>query len=163
MRFLPLRFVTSILMVLQLTSCATVQPKQAADYDANLIGVWQGKIAITDHPEETLECRLNITGDKTSVWVMVQGQWREAKPGAFHLKAHKSNAVIFANDSGADEEGTWVESWVFVVTLLDRDELLVEWSRVVNNVDMPGTARGSKFAVHGTGTIKREPPARLPP
>jgi len=86
-----------------------------------------------------------------------------ANPGAFHLNANKSNSVIFSNDSGTDDDGTWVESWVFVVTLLDNNELLVEWTRMVNNLDMPRTAKSSKFVVHGSGTIQRVAVAGLSP
>lgn len=155
MRFLSLRLLVSILIAIQLVSCAAIQPRPNTGYDARLNGVWQGKIAIDNAREEALECRLNIADDKASVWIAMQGQWREAKSGTFHLNAHKSNAVIFSNDSGTDTDGAWVESWVFVVTLSDNDELLVEWSRVVNNLDMPKSVKGSKFTVHGSGTVRR--------
>jgi uncharacterized protein YceK len=160
MRFSLLMLLASTLMVAQLSGCATVQSHQAAsheatDHDARLNGSWQGKVALAGNTEQAMEFRLDINDQKGTVWVGTKGTWREAKPGAFHLDTLKSNAMLFATDAGHDDEGSWVESWVFVTTLLDNDELLVEWTRVANNMDKPKSAVDGKFAVHGSGTLQR--------
>jgi hypothetical protein len=160
MRFTPLILLTSILVAAQLSGCATIQTHQAAahdvnDYDPRLNGTWQGKVVLEKNAEQAMEFRLDINDQKGTVWVDTKGVWREAKPGAFHLNALKSNAMLFATDAGHDDEGAWVESWVFVTTLLDNDQLLVEWTRVANNMDKAKSAVDSKFAVHGSGTLQR--------
>jgi hypothetical protein len=160
MRFSSLIPIASILMVAQLSGCAAIQSHQSAYHDASdrdprLNGTWQGKVALAGNTEQAMEFRLDITDQKGTVWVGTKGVWREAKPGAFQLNMLKSNAMLFATDAGHDDEGAWVESWVFVTTLLDDDELLVEWTRVANNMDKPKSVVDSKFAVHGSGTLQR--------
>ena len=59
--------------------------------------------------------------------------------------------VIFAQDAGAG----WVETHVFSVASIDRDTLLVQWWRVVNNVEMDPAATSSKWAVGGHGEFTR--------
>ena len=58
-------------------------------------------------------------------------------------------------DSGRDSDGTWVESWVLVLTPVTSEKLLVAWTRVVNNIDME--AESSKFVVQAAGTAQRLP------
>ncbi len=58
-------------------------------------------------------------------------------------------------DTGKDEDGLWVETWVFAMTLTDPDHMLVHWTRVVNNTDMPKGQKGSKFSSTGMGEFAR--------
>jgi hypothetical protein len=54
-----------------------------------------------------------------------------------------ANAVVFGSHSG----GRWVESQAFAITLKNPETLLVVFSRVVNNRDVPGQPPGSKSKI----------------
>ncbi|MGZ5106019.1 MAG: hypothetical protein ACXWHB_15935 [Usitatibacter sp.] len=58
-------------------------------------------------------------------------------------------------DSGKDEDGTWVETWTFAMSLTDPDHMLVHWTRIVNNLDLPRAKKGSKFSSVGMGEFAR--------
>lgn len=76
-------------------------------------------------------------------------------PGLFQISRRGSNAVIQATDSGNDEDGTWVETWALIVTSNSRDELQVEFVRLVNNIDWPISKPGKIFSEHSTGNFRR--------
>ena len=76
-------------------------------------------------------------------------------PARFHFAVLGTNAVALSMDSGGDEDGTWVETWSFVMTLKDPDHMIVHWNRVVNNVDLPANSKGSKFSIVGMGELTR--------
>jgi hypothetical protein len=61
-------------------------------------------------------------------------------------------------DAGEDDDGLWVETWSFAMTLKDTDHMIVHWTRVVNNVDMPPAKKGSKFSSVGMGELVRKGP-----
>jgi hypothetical protein len=61
-------------------------------------------------------------------------------------------------DTGVDEDGTWVETWSFAMTLKSPDRMVVHWTRIVNNTDMPPSKKGSKFSVVGMGELARKKP-----
>lgn len=147
-------FVLSLMLIV-LGACATVAPKIGKS-DSRLDGWWDGTIKKTDEgPDNDLQLRLAINGDQIRVWVVHSGQWIEAKPGSFRISRYMSNAVIYAMDSGEDDDGTWVESWGLLVTLRSPDELLITWSRLVNNIDAPLDHEFSKFSVQASGVLSR--------
>jgi hypothetical protein len=82
---------------------------------------------------------------------------REVKPGAFHIVRLMTNAVIYAVDSGRDDEGTWVETWVFTVTQENGTTLLTNFARQVNNVDLPLSRDHSKFTKEAAGELQLTP------
>lgn len=82
----------------------------------------------------------------------------EAKPGKFKVERTATNMIIFETDSGEDNDGIWVETWAFVMTQKDRDTLITNFYRVVNNTEMPVNARDSKFSIAKTGELKRVSP-----
>jgi hypothetical protein len=79
----------------------------------------------------------------------------EINPGRFSFTRLATNAVAVSIEQGADEDGAWVETWNFVMTLKDPDHMIVHWTRVVNNLDMPAEKKGSKFSSVGMGMLVR--------
>jgi len=125
-------------------------------------GVWEGSIffdkeaflAPTSTPAEGAPMRIEIHGPVVRVFAKeVGGDFEEVKPGLFHIAPVSTNAVIFATQDEAMSSG-WVESWVFVVTQKDEHTLVVEYSRLVNNVETPPSDPQSKFGTRGVGEFK---------
>ena len=73
----------------------------------------------------------------------------------FQFRKVETSAVITALDSGNDEDGHWVETWDFAMTLKDPDHMIVHWTRIVNNLDLPLEQKGSKFSVVEMGELTR--------
>jgi hypothetical protein len=122
-------------------------------------GTWEGTLGIIMGSRlltkgDTLPFRLIIKGRTAQVFVGTD-LTREVKPGKFKVEQLGPNAVIFANDSGQDNDGTWVETWVLVVTLKDSKTLITNYYRVVNNLDMPLSKSSSKFSQGYSGELKR--------
>jgi hypothetical protein len=44
------------------------------------------------------------------------------------------------------------------MTLKDPNHMIVHWTRVVNNVDLPAEKKGSKFSSVGMGVLTRGGP-----
>jgi hypothetical protein len=122
-----------------------------------LTGNWDGVLSEKRTPTEAFGIRLTLNKAGINVFHQnsVTGAWSEAMPGLFHMSQQGGNAVLHATDSGRDADGTWVETWVLVLTCRSDDELLVEWVRMVNNVDLPATKSGKTFSYGATGTLKR--------
>jgi hypothetical protein len=148
----------AIFGLLLIGACADPVSAVPGESSSELNGSWAGSIPIQqgDGKGENLDLKLDLTqNDKVELWLIDAGNWVEAKPGKFRVSRHKSNAVIYATDSAENGDGTWVESWALVVTLRTPDELLVVWSRVVNNVHVPLTSEHSKFTSQAAGILKR--------
>jgi hypothetical protein len=79
----------------------------------------------------------------------------EVNKGKFQFDRLASNAVAISMDSGEDDDGTWVETWSFAMTLRDPDHMVIHWTRIVNNLDMPKEKKGSKFSSVGLGELVR--------
>lgn len=121
-----------------------------------LNGLWEGSL-IADASEAPLYLRLYITDNNVKVWLVDSGEWVEAKPGIFQIHKLLCNAVIYSTDFGVGdvEDDVWVESWAILATLRTSNELLVTWSRMVNNVNMPIDEASSKFSSQLMGSMKR--------
>lgn len=137
--------------------------KPSAD-SGGLDGSWEGELTflqganLNQTQPRTGRYRITIQGTSVRVYFILSDDVKEVKSGKFHMEDLMTNAVIFAMDSGKDDEGTWVETWVFSLTEKDKDTLLVNFSRMVNNIDLPLTSEHSKFAKEATGELKRLPP-----
>ena len=158
-----------------LLSCANRRPIQSDAHKSSLTptlnadfggldGSWEGELtflrgATLWSPLKTtgLRDRITVQGTSVRVYAIYSDRAEEVKPGSFHMEALMTNAVISATDSGKDNEGTWVETWVFSLTEKDKDTLLVNFSRIVNNIDLPLGNDHSKFALAATGELKRLP------
>ena len=83
------------------------------------------------------------------------GDSEEAKRGSFALSTWGSQAVVWAIDSGHDQDGTWVEGWTFCLVHLDGDTLVAYWLRNVNNLDIARTDSNYHFAYGYSGQMHR--------
>ena len=137
---------------------------RAATYD----GTWSGTIKCLYDPglwpddECDIGIRFDIAGNSISVQQGVRTKNGEStsstiNDGRFALVRLATNAVAISIDSGNDEDGTWVETWSFAMTLKDPDHMIVHWTRIVNNLDMPLAKKGSKFSTAGMGELVRKP------
>jgi len=136
-------------------------PARAQDL-GSLDGTWEGSLAAVTVPGAAGPPRLYtvhivIAGTIAHVFAhdTTGGPFQELKPGAFHVSRLGPNGVIVAIDSGQDDEGTWVETWNFAVTLKRHDTLIVNLYRIVNNVNLPLNVDHSKFTEAEAGELAR--------
>ena len=129
---------------------ATAQ--SATDFD----GTWDGQITFFNIPGQflppgtaQLHMRLQISGD--DVHVFCCNDMHEIKRGEFEIDSDKTNAVIYATNSGDQ----WVETWNFTFTLRGDGTMQVIYSRAVNNTQTPLSDPTSKFTTAGYGRFKR--------
>jgi hypothetical protein len=138
-------------------------PLRAAAQDlGTLDGTWQGDLAVirtptTVGPGRPYTVRIVITGATAHVFARDTsgGPFQEVKPGAFRVGRLGPSAIILSMDSGQDDEGTWIETWTFVVTLKAPNALITNLYRVVNNVDLPLSIDHSKFTEAEAGELAR--------
>ncbi len=138
---------------------------RAASYN----GVWTGTVKCLHDPGiwPDDDCDIGLRLDIADKVLRIRETTRSRKgqetpsdldPAKFRFAVLGTNAVAVSMDSGSDEDGTWVETWSFVMTLKDPDHMIVHWNRVVNNVDLPASAKGSKFSIVGMGELSRASP-----
>jgi TonB family protein len=145
---------------LQLNDTSTDDKRSGAQF-GSFDGSWEGDLTflqggtLSQKEQTTNRYRISIQGTKVRVFDLRPEGAREIKPGKFHIDLLMTNAIIYATESGRDHEGTWVETWVFTLTQFDRDTLLTNFSRMVNNLDLPLTSDHSKFAKEAAGKLSR--------
>jgi hypothetical protein len=138
---------------------------RAARYD----GTWNGSVKCLYDPglwpedECDIGLRFEIRGKDFGVWQTVRSKkgevtQSEVNPGRFSFTRLATNAVAVSIEQGDDEDGTWIETWNFVMTLKDPNHMVVHWTRVVNNLDIPAEKKGSKFSSVGMGVLVRSSP-----
>lgn len=135
----------------------TTIPCKAAEL-GKLDGKWEGKLSVAANSfapaaEELSKGAIRLVISPKVIQVFLNGV--EVKPKLFKMQSHMTNAVIFAINSGRDTDGTWVETWAFSVTLKDNDNLIVNYSHLVNNRDVPANKEGSKFFALAAGEFQR--------
>lgn len=141
-------------------------PKLQILRNVSYYGTWSGKIACLYDPGlwPDDECDIGLTFEIQGNVLHVQQVVRskagketksDIKPGKFLFVRVSTNAVAVSMDMGNDEDGTWVETWSFAMTLKDPDHMIVHWTRIVNNIDMPSERKGSKFSSVGMGELVR--------
>jgi hypothetical protein len=136
-------------------------PVRAAEIDS-IDGTWEGTLSRATGPgllpgPETVKFRIVIAGSRAHIFLAKENGELEVKPGAFHVIRYMSNAVVVAIDSSHDKDGIWVETWDFSVTLKDRNTLITNYFRTVNNTDQPPEASHSKWSTAATGELARVP------
>lgn len=143
-------------------SAAQSAQLHAASYD----GSWKGTVQCLFDPGlwPDDDCDIGLTFDIRGKDFRVRQTVRskqgevtqsEVNPGRFSFTRLATNAVAVSMEQGRDEDGTWVETWTFTMTLKDPNHMIVHWTRVVNNLDMPATKKGSKFSSVGMGELVR--------
>jgi len=124
-----------------------------------LDGTWEGDLQyqeMTGTGPKSSWRRIVIDGATAKVFIKTDGKDREVKPTAFRVQRHLANAVIVSIDSALDDEGLWIETWSYVVTLKDRSTLITRFTRIVNNANLPLSVAHSKFAVTASGELHRK-------
>jgi len=131
---------------------------------ASFDGKWTGKAKCLYDPQmwPDDECdvafEFTIEGTHLQATQTIRSKKGEANSmplAPLRFKRESTNAVAFSIDTGEDEDGTWVETVAFVLTLKDPDHLILHWTRVVNNIDVPLGKKGSKFSSVGMGEMVR--------
>lgn len=160
---------TALSVVIAMFSPASALPNphpeqvqtQAAAQVYPFDGLWEGTILFdkeallvaSSTPAEGVTMRIEIHDAVVRVFIKEDDGFQEVDAGAFHIAPVSANAVIFATE--AAQSGPWVESWAFVVTQKDDHTLIVEYSRLVNNVGVPLSDPNSKFGTRGVGEFQR--------
>lgn len=167
LRFASLFLLTAFTCGLPLRVSNALEPAAgagAALRAANYDGKWSGTAKCLYDPKmwPDDECdvafQFVIDGTHLQATQTIRSKKGEATSMALppmRFKRESTNAVAFAINSGEDEDGTWVETISFVLTLKDPDHLILHWTRVVNNLDVPLAKRGSKFSSVGMGEMAR--------
>ena len=84
--------------------------------------------------------------------------WDATKDWQFQVQRKLTNAVVSAINSGRDDDGLWVETWVFALTQKDRNTLISNWFWVMNNNNLPLTTDYGKFSLAARGELHRTSP-----
>lgn len=147
------RFIVLALLVLG------AQPALAQNFGP-LDGTWEGDLTRLDaDPEKRVAGwqRIVIQDYQAHVYYRdKEGKIVEVKPGKFQVQKLISNAIIAAIDTATDSDGRWVETWVFAATQKDAKTLIVNFTRQVNNVNLPLDKQYSKFAYFREGELTRK-------
>ena len=175
MKFRPLSFAhirviaIGLLLVFQTSNAQVADGPGAKLRTSSYDGRWSGTVNCLYDPglwpedECAVRFTFDIKGANINIDQIVRSKSGEEtkstiKPGKFLLIRRLTNAAAISLETGNDEDGTWVETWSFSMTLTDPDHMLVHWVRVVNNIDMPRNAKGSKFSLVGMGEFSRDKP-----
>lgn len=134
--------------------------KQGSENLGALNGTWEGELKSVDLKGDgktsTQWQRVVIDGSQASVFYKKDDKIIEVKPGSFRVERHLTNAIVMAINSGLDNEGLWVETWAYAVTPKDRNTLIANLIRVVNNNNLPLTNDHSKFSSALIGELQRK-------
>jgi hypothetical protein len=152
-------FVRAGILAVAVFFCTLAPDEPVAQDFGSLDGTWEGQMKFVDIQGNgktgTYMLRLVIKDQGARVFNIKDGEASEIK-GKYEVHRLLTNAVIFQINSGQDNEGRWVETWVFVVTQKDRNTLITHWLRVVNNNNLPLSVDHSKFSVAATGDLVRK-------
>ena len=136
-------------------------PAAAQDF-RGLDGQWEGTLTNVQGPgwffsatQPTKWVKLVIEGNAARAYYMRDDKVVEIKPGKFKVERLKTNAIVFAVDTGADSDGQWVQNWLYAVTEKDRDTLIVNFYAMANNLNTPLSSSSSKWTSAATGELKR--------
>lgn len=128
-------------------------------------GTWEGKLKVVAsslNKDSDAYKRTAARHEESSLKIIIQGKGAkvyfgdtEVKPNLFQANIYLTNAVVFASSVGEDTDGQWVETWDFLLTQKNPETLIVCFSRIVNNIDVPETLDFSKFFVVTAGELRR--------
>ncbi len=142
-------------------SIVAPQPGEAQEFGpAN--GTWEGSLGPVSGPglvssNKPLSIRMIVRDEAAQVFTGEDFK-DEIKSGKFKVERVSTNMIVSATDSGKDNDGAWVETWAFVITQKDRNTLITNLYRVVNNTDVSLSADYSKFSLAKAGELKRVSP-----
>lgn len=145
-----MRVLIFLAAILSLTACTSTIKKPDENsklYMGGFDGVWVGNlkgIKGNGYPfiatgEEEFAIMLIIKDDHVSVTTTPKGKKPNTiKEGKFKIIKHKTNAIIYAQDSesekfNAEDNGEWVETWNMTLTHKEENSIYVYYVRSVNN------------------------------
>jgi hypothetical protein len=148
--------------------CVLVAIGASAQDFGSLDGTWQGQMKWLDTGSKQRH------GDPFTQRIIIQGQgarvfrfkgeqadeikWDTAKEWQFQVQRKGTNAVLSAINSGRDDDGVFVETWVFALTQKDRNTVISSLLWVMNNNNLPLSVDYSKFSLAATGELRRVSP-----
>ena len=148
--------------------CILVPIGVCAQDFGSLDGTWEGQMKWFDTGDrqrhgEAFTQRIIIQGQEARVFrfkgtQMEEITWDTTKQWPFQVQRKLTNAVISAINSGRDDDGMFVETWVLAVTQKDRNTLISNLFWVMNNNNLPLTVNYSKFSLAAKGELRRVPP-----
>jgi hypothetical protein len=157
----------SLLSILLIATGILFSSPSAARDIGSFDGTWEGKLEVVDgtsskdKDSDSYE-RTKAAYGKSPFKITIHGQRAsvcfgetEVKPSLFQAQIHMTNAVVFATDNAEDKDGQWVETWDFAITQKNSEALIVVFSRVANNLDVPEETHESKFFVVAVGEFRR--------
>jgi len=131
-----------------LVGCASVPSQVTVETRGGVLaGTWEGSIVATTTDEKgapisfPVSIKLTIDGQDAHIYVRNGngGIWLDqGQSDRFVLDARGTNAVIYSNRAGrirTPDGSRWFETYLVAVTVKNADQLLVQWLRMVNNVD----------------------------
>lgn len=143
----------------------SLKPRFTRQVDSILNGQWEGSLKkrepltspdLTKSPDaDDLKLRVMLDGWNAKVFLFDDGEWREVMPNSFKVTRYSTNAIAIAIDSSGSEKGGWVESWAILMTVKNDDEILAEWTRVVNNLSIAAPNVAQTFSMGAVGTLHR--------
>jgi hypothetical protein len=138
------------------TATQDASAPESKDEDC-LNGKWEGTLALKSPRTGPLVLRLMFDDPAIRVFAKnsIAGEWTEIMQGHFRGAGFGGNAVIDGTHSGKDEDGKWVETWVLAATCKSENDLLVEFIRMVNNIDLPSSMQRKVFSYGATGVLQR--------
>lgn len=156
----------AIALSMCLFGCAATSTNITKNGSAEIVlgeleGRWHGQFPIEaklsdgSTLNEDAAMRLELSADTVSVYSEYEGTVDEIMPRLFKLFWIDKSAVLFGIDIGSDNDGVWEEIWQFALTMRTKNELIVHWTRMVNNHEMPLDNKDSKFVFTGSGVFRR--------
>ena len=128
-----------------------------------LKGDWRGTLVTANAPDSAddfewrspTRFRLVISDSSRRVYVWNEETWREIKPGTFGITVFDTSAVVTSITRGIDEDGVWVETWSFALTVIDSNHVRAMFQRQVNNKDMKRNDPGATWGHVAFGVLER--------
>ena len=140
----------------------------ARPIDKVLDGQWEGTLKKREpltSPDPTkppvsddVNLRVMVDGWTAKVFLLESGKWIEVMPDSFKIMRYSTNATAIAINASGDEQGGWVESWAILMTVKNDDEILTEWTRVVNNLGPAEPTVAQTFSMGAVGRMHRIEP-----
>lgn len=149
-----LKQIAVLLLALLVSACATLDERR----DGRAFGrLWIGELTPSERPEEKFLYRLDLRGKQPAEWIWDDEleRWTASYPGMFRVVSYKSNAFIYTTQHD-QVDGDWVETRIALFTWIDDNRVLLQWNRMVNNVNQDADAQDSKFSFSAKGILHAE-------
>jgi hypothetical protein len=146
-----------------LSACAVWKSIDTPPPPRKFEGQWQGVLTRGAIPGDSepwqwkrdFEVKISVSKQTVQVHVLVDGRWREIKPGRFGITWLDTNAIISSISTGTMGDSVWVETWSFVATRLDGRRLEVSFHQQVNNKDVLRSHPSAAWGRIAFGTLER--------